>query len=68
MLRRGRHHDYYIRKSILDSRYGGSRIPAVLAEKYGRNSKLMAEGVTLTTILSLVTIPIAASLLPAYYC
>ena len=37
-------------------------------KKYGRNSKLMAEGVTLTTILSLVTIPIAASLLTAYYC
>lgn len=40
----------------------------MLAEKYGRNSKLMAEGVTLTTILSMVTIPMAASLLTEYYC
>jgi len=43
-------------------------IPAVLAEQYGANSKLMAEGVTLTTILSMVTIPVAASVLTAIYC
>ena len=53
---------------IFSAVFPSAVIPAVLAEKYGRNSKLMAEGVTLTTILSMVTIPVAASLLTAYYC
>ena len=53
---------------IFSAVFPSAVIPAVLAEKYGRNSKLMAEGVTLTTIMSMVTISIAASLLTAYYC
>lgn len=53
---------------IFSSVFPSAVIPSVLAEKYGRNGKLMAEGVTLTTILSLVTIPLAAYLLTAYYC
>ena len=51
---------------IFSSVFPSAVIPSVLAEKYGRNGKLMAEGVTLTTILSLVTIPLAAYLLTKY--
>lgn len=53
---------------IFSTVFPSAVIPAVLAEKYGQNSKLMAEGITLTTIMSMVTIPVAASLLTACYC
>lgn len=53
---------------IFSTVFPSAVIPAVLAEKYGANGKLMAEGVTLTTILSMVSIPVAASLLTALYC
>ena len=53
---------------IFSTVFPSAVIPAVLAEKYGANGKLMAEGVTLTTILSMVTIPVGASVLTALYC
>jgi len=53
---------------IFSTVFPSAVIPAVLAEKYGANGKLMAEGVTMTTILSMITIPVAASLLTAIYC
>lgn len=53
---------------IFSTVFPAAVIPAVLAEQYGANGKLMAEGVTLTTILSMITIPVAASVLTALYC
>jgi predicted permease len=53
---------------IFSTAFPSAVIPVALAEQYGRNAKVMAEGVTLTTLMSLVTIPIVASLLTAYYC
>ena len=38
-----------------------------LASKYNRNSTLAAEGIALTTIASVIILPIAATLLAAYY-
>ena len=38
-----------------------------LSAKYGRNATLAAEGMALTTAMSLVMLPIAATLLSAYY-
>ncbi len=38
-----------------------------LASKYGRNATLAAEGIALTTVMSLVLLPIAAALLSGYY-
>ncbi|MCI8610202.1 MAG: AEC family transporter [Firmicutes bacterium] len=53
---------------IFSTVFPSAVIPVALAEQHGRNAKLIAEGVTLTTIMSLATIPVAASLLTAYYC
>lgn len=52
---------------IFSSAFPSAVVPVALAEQYGRNAKLMAEGVTITTILSMITIPVTASLLTAWY-
>lgn len=52
---------------IFSTAFPAAVIPVALAEQYGKNAKLMAEGVTITTILSMVTIPLVASLLTACY-
>ncbi len=52
---------------IFSSAFPSAVVPVALAEQYGRNAKLMAEGVTITTILSMLTIPVMASLLTAWY-
>lgn len=43
-------------------------ITVAIAAKEGRNSDLMAEGVAVSTLLSLVTLPVAAMLLMNLYC
>ena len=53
---------------IFSSAFPSAVVPVALAEQYGRNAKLMAEGVTITTILSMITIPLTASFLTAWYC
>jgi predicted permease len=41
-------------------------LPVVFAEQYGRNSKLGAELVFISTLLSMITIPVACILLTQY--
>lgn len=43
-------------------------VTVAVATKEGRNADLMAEGVALTTLLSMITLPITAILLMHLYC
>ena len=42
-------------------------VPVTLASEEGANARLMAEGVSLTTLMSLITIPVIATFLIHFY-
>ena len=52
---------------IFSSAFPSAAVVPALAQKQGKNSKLAAQAVSLTTLVSMVTIPVMAMLLMSVY-